>query len=187
MRVYREQASLFRRHRFRLPGVAATGSVDFFERARLVAVSVLLASGVGCVVGGVLDWATLERCPEIVPGSTFEGDQIEDPPPCPVRGTDTVEGKVAIAAGFATLFAAILLTLQRRSSFAWLALLTSVIAGSSAIAAYRGIGDADSSIARRLGLIDAHDQGVGLVLVAAAAIVGLIAAVVGIAATPDTD
>jgi hypothetical protein len=167
--------------------VAETGGIDYFERARNVAVAVLLAAGAACVIGGVLDWARLDRCPEIVPGSTFEESQLEEPPPCPVRGIDTTEGKVAVAAGFATLATGILLILRAKSSFAWLALLSSVIAGSFAIAAYRGIGDVNSSISRRLGLIEAYEPGIGLTLVAAAAIVGVMAAVGGIAATPHTD
>jgi hypothetical protein len=187
MSVDREQALLFMRHRLRLPAVAATQEVDFFERARRVAVAVLLAAGAACVIGGVLDWATLERCPEIVPGSNFDESELEDPPPCPVRGVDTTEGKIAIAAGFGTLAAAILLTLKVRGSYAWLALLTSVVAGSFAISAYRGIGDANSSISRRLGLIDAYEPGIGLILVAAAAVIGVLAAVGGIAATPARD
>ena len=36
---------------------------------------------------------------------------MEEPPPCPVRGVDTTEGKLAIAAGFGMLFSAILLAL----------------------------------------------------------------------------
>ena len=183
----REQALLFRRHRLRLSPVAETGVSDYFDRARRVAVAILLAAGAACVIGGVLDWATLDRCPEIVPGTTFEESELEEPHPCPVRGIDTTEGKVAIAAGFAMLASGILLVLKARSSFAWLALFSSVVAGSAAIAAYRGIGDANSSISRRLGLIDAYEQGIGLTLVAAAAIVGLIAAVGGIAATPHSD
>jgi hypothetical protein len=167
--------------------VETNGAIDFFDRARRVAVALLLAAGAAAVIGSALDWAVLERCPEIVPGSTFEEDQLEEPPPCPVRGTDTTEGKAVVVAGFVTLAAAILLTIKVRNSFAWLALLSSAITGSFAVAAYRGIGDANSSISRRLGLIDAYEPGIGLTLVAVAGILGVLAAAGGIAATPRTD
>lgn len=167
--------------------MADTGGVDFFERARRAAVVLLLIAGALCVIGSALDWAALERCPEIVEGSSFDDSELEEPPPCPVRGIDTTEGKVAAAAGFVIMIAAILLTLRRRSSFGWLALGSAVVAGSFALTAYRGIGDADSSISRRLGLIDAYEVSFGLTLVAAAAVAALVAAVAGIAATPDAD
>lgn len=161
--------------------------VDFFDRARLVAVVVLLLAGVLCVVGGALDWATQDRCPQIIEGSTFDEGELEEPPPCPVRGIDTTEGKIAVGAGFLILIAAILLLVRGRSSFAWLALLGGILAGSVAISTYRGIGDADSAISRRLGLIDTYRPALGLTLVAAASIVAVIAASGGIAATPRKD
>ena len=159
---------------------------DFFERARRIAVAVLLAAGAACVIGAALDWATLERCPELVPGSTFSEDELE-PPLCPVRGIDSTEGKVVVVAGFAILGSAIYLTVRRRSSFGWLALVSSVVAGSFAVSAYRAIGDADSSFSRRYGLIADYEPGIGLMLVAAASVVGIMAAVGGIAATPRSD
>ena len=165
--------------------MATSDGIDFFARARLVSVAVLLLVGVVSVIGGVLDWATIDPCPEIVPGSTFDESELDDPL-CPVRGIDTTEGKVVIVAGFVILAAAILLILRSKASFGWLALVSSIIAGSSAISAYRGIGDVDSSISRRFGLIDSYDPGVGLTVVAAAAVLGVIAAVVGIAATPSS-
>lgn len=167
--------------------MATADEVTYFDRARQVAVVLLLAAGAACVIGGVMGWATLERCPEIIPGTSFEESELEEPPPCPVRGIDTTEGKVAIAAGFATLGSSILLTLRKRASFAWLALVGAVVAGSSAISAYRGVGDANSSISRRMGLIDAFEPGTGLILTTAAAIVGVMAAVGAIAATPHVD
>lgn len=160
---------------------------DFFERARGVAAAVLLAVGAACVIGAALDWATLETCPELVPGSTFTEEELEDPPLCPVRGIDSIEGKAVVVAGFGILGSAIYLILRRRSSFAWLAFWSSVVAGSFAVAAYRAIGDADSSFSRRYGLIADYEPGIGLTLVAAATIVGVIAAIAGIAATPRSD
>lgn len=158
--------------------------LDFFERARRIAVAVLLAAGAAIVIGGVLDWATLERCPEIVEGSTFDESELEEPPPCPLRGIDTTEGKAAVVGGFVMLFAAIMLTLRERSGYAWLAFTSAIVAGSSAIAAYRGIGDANSSISRRFGLIDAYEVALGLNLVAAAAMVAMVASITALAATP---
>ena len=160
---------------------------DFFERARRFVVAILLAVGAASVIGAVLDWAVLERCPEILPGSTFDDAELDEPPPCPVRGIDTTEGKVVVVAGFVTLGAAIMLTLRVRTGFAWLALASSVVIGSVAVASYRGIGDANSSLSRRLGLIDAYEPGIGLTLVAASAVIGIIAAAGGIAATPRSD
>ena len=149
--------------------------------------AVLLAMGAALVIGGVLDWATLERCPEIDEGTTFEESQLEEPPPCPLRGIDTTEGKVVIAAGFVMLFAAIKLSLTGRPGYAWLAFFSAMVAGSAAIAAYRGVGDPNSSISRRFGLIDAYEVAIGLNLVAAASIVGLIASIAAITATPRTN
>jgi hypothetical protein len=166
--------------------VAHPEGLDFFARARRVAVAVMLAAGAAIVIGGVLDWATLERCPEVVEGSTFDESELEAVPPCPLRGIDATEGKVTVGAGFVMLFAAIMLTLRERSGYAWLALLCSIVAGSAAIAAYRTIGDPDSSISRRFGLIDAYEVALGLNLAAAAAIVAMFASIAAITATPKT-
>jgi hypothetical protein len=182
--VDREQTSLFIRHGLRLPVVAASQGVDLFERVRRAAIAVLLASGAASVIGGVLDWASLERCPEIVEGSSFDESELEEPPPCPLRGIDTIEGKAVVGAGFLMLFAAIMLTLKERAGYAWLALVMAIVSGSAAIAAYRGIGDANSSISRRFGLIEAYEVALGLNVVAAAAIVAFVASVAAITATP---
>jgi hypothetical protein len=186
MRVDGKQTSLFVGHGIRLPAVADHDGLDFFDRVRRGAVAILLASGAAIVIGGVLDWASLERCPEIVEGSTFDESELEDPPPCPLRGIDATEGKVAVVSGFVMLFGAIMLTLRERSGYAWLAFVSAIVAGSVAIAAYRGIGDVNSSISRRFGLIDAYEVTLGLNLVAAAAIVGMIASIAAITATPQT-
>ena len=161
--------------------------IDYFARARAVAVTVLIAAGAACVIGAAMDWAVLERCPEVQPGSTFDESELEEPPPCPVRGIDATEGRVAAVAGFLMMIGGTLLVMRGNPSFGWLALLASILAGSFAISAYRGVGDANSSISRRFGLIDAYDVGVGLTLVAAAAVIGIIASVASIAATPRSD
>ncbi len=167
--------------------MAASQGVDLFERVRRVAIAILLAAGAAGVIGAVFDWAAPERCPEVLPGSTFEEAELEDAPPSPVRGIDAAEGKVVVGASFTILFAAIMLTLRPKPLYAWLAFAAAVVAGSAAIAAYRGIGNPDSSISRRFGMIDAYEVQLGLNLAAAAAVIGFIAAVAAITATPRTD
>ena len=161
---------------------------DTFDRARSLAVALMIAAGLAAIVGSVLDWATIDTCPRVAEDIDFQGAEVEEPPPCETfRGIDILDGKIVIAAGAATIVFAYLLASRRTSGPAWLGFLTSIVAGGIAIADYRTIGDVNSSVSERADLIGEASPGMGLTLVAVSALIGVIAAVIGVAASPHRD
>ena len=62
-----------------------------------------------------------------------------------------------------------------------------MVAGGLAIAAYRAIADESSSLYRELDLVGRASPGLGLTLVAAGAIAGLVASAGGVIATPHRE
>lgn len=149
------------------------GQPNFLDKARGVAAAGMLAAGAAAVVGSLLDWVTLERPPG------FIGDPSE-----PFSGIEAKDGWYVIAAAAMLALAAVLMTWQRRSLYAWIGFLASIVIGVIAIADYRGVNDLTAPIARRMDIIGDADPGIGLVLVAVAALVGMVASLAGVAATP---
>jgi hypothetical protein len=161
---------------------------DTFDRARSFAVALMIAAGLAAIVGSVLDWASIDTCPQVAEDIDFQGAEVEEPPPCETfRGVEILDGRVVIAAGAATIVFAYLLASRRSSGPAWLAFLASMVSGVVAISDYRTIGDVNSAVAERADLIGEASPGIGLTLVAVSALVGVIAAVIGVAASPHRD
>jgi len=104
-----------------------------------------------------------------------------------VSGVETREGNIVIAAAIVVLLGATLLGTQRRRGGAWLAFLASIVMGSVAIAAYRGIDDIQSGFSQRIDVVGDIDPAAGLALVAAAAVAGLVGSILGLVATPATE
>jgi hypothetical protein len=160
---------------------------DFFDRARAWASAVMLAAGAAAIIGSTLEWVTITVRPELVPGTTFEGEanRPEEPKVTkPFTGLEARDGWVSLAGGVLIVLAGVLLFLRERAVWGWLGLVGSVLVGSVAIADYRGIGDLSSSISRRMDIVGGARPAVGLTLVVAAALLGLIASVAGVAASP---
>jgi hypothetical protein len=72
----------------------------------------------------------------------------------------------------------------RQSRYGLLALLASVVIGAVAIAAYRSLGDTTSDFFRKLDLAGEIDPGIGLILVAIAGLLGVLAGSLGMISSP---
>jgi LPXTG-motif cell wall-anchored protein len=147
---------------------------DFFDKARSVAASLLFAAGITAALGSVLEWVTIEP-PDIVPAT----ENVD-----PYTGTEARDGWFTLAGGVVLMGCAALLVLKRRSTWAWIGFLTSIAIGAIAFADYRGVKELDSAIAERMGRVGEIAPALGLTLVAAAALVGLIASIIAVAASP---
>jgi hypothetical protein len=153
--------------------LAQTG--DYFDKARSIAASVLFASGAAAIIGAVLDWVTVEERPPNVPS-----DQLDRLPP--LTGIEVVDGWYVIGAATVILASAFFIVLRGRASYSWLAFLASMVIGAIAVADYR---DIDGLLSDAEGIGRGPEPGVGLLLVTAAAFVGMVAAVAGVAASPS--
>jgi hypothetical protein len=147
---------------------------DFFDKARARVSAGLFIAGAVAIVGSLLDWVVFKLDPSALPNQDAS---------LPISGLDVGgDGAVALGAGIALIVCAFLLVLRRRALYSGLALLASVVIGAIGISDYRGVADLAPNV--RVG--EAR-PGIGLTLVVFAAILGLIASVAGIAATPRTD
>lgn len=160
---------------------------DFFDRARRVVALVLMVAGGASVIGSALDWVTITARPSLVGNFDFgaENRHVEEPEPSePFDGLEATYGYYSLAGGAVILAAAALLAWRAQGRYAWLAFIASIVVGAIAIAAYRGIADPASPLSHKMDVIGKAEPALGLTLVTAGAIVGLLAAATGIAATP---
>lgn len=161
------------------------GGAHYFDRARSVAAAALLAAGGTAIVGAVLDWVTITPPPGLRSDADFGGATVPEPAvTAPFTGIEAGDGWWVVGGGVAMLAAAVLLVVRKRSAYGWLGLLASVVIGSIAFADFRGIGDLSSSLSQRMDIVGAARPAVGIMLVAASALVGLVASAAGIAASP---
>jgi hypothetical protein len=151
-------------------------SRDYFERARAWAATGLFLAGTLSIVGSFLDWVTISQLPEVIPPD--QAARAE-----PFNGFDVTDGWATLAAGVVMLFAAVMLVVKARSSFAWLGFAAAVVAGGIAISDYRGI---EQLFVDLEGIGGDPDPGIGLIFIAIGSLLGLVSAVTGIAATPTT-
>lgn len=159
--------------------------VDVFERARRAAAALMLACAAAAVAGSLLTWIDVSRAPQPVPGADFgEHNEMVEAPRGSYTGTELGDGVLSLVAGAVLGLAGLGLALRRRAGWAWLGFVAAMATGAVAIAAYRGIADAESALMRRAEVAGNADPGLGLVLVTAAGIIGLIASVGGVVATP---
>jgi hypothetical protein len=159
---------------------------DFFDRARVAAAVALVVTGALAIVGCFLKWVTFSL-------DEPAGTTTSQRPTAPIAGTKVSDWKVVLVAGVLVIACALLLALRKRSFYAWVCFLASIVIGGIAVADYRGLGDPTSGFLRGLEhALHITIQGkaqpaIGLTLVAIAGVGGLIASVVGIAATPHRD
>jgi hypothetical protein len=149
---------------------------DFTERARSVAASVLFAAAAAAIVGSVIDWVTIDPPPRLPPTENAE----------PFTGIEARDGWWVILGALVVMGCAAMLVVRRRSSYAWAAFVVWISVGAIAIADYRGVGDLSSDISRRMNRVGDIEPGLGLTLVAAAALIGVLASAAGVAASPHT-
>ncbi|MEA2477017.1 MAG: hypothetical protein QOC87_1216 [Actinomycetota bacterium] len=178
MRVDRKKAAAGLFHACRLTGVQQPPTRDIFDSARIVASILIGIAGALAIVGSVMDWVNF-TLPEAGTGAPHHQG-----PSAPIGGLDVRDGNIVIIAGVVLLVAALLLVVSAKGRWALLGLISSVVIGAIAIADYRGLGDVSSVLSRKLNVVGEAHAAAGLTLVAGAALLGLIASVLGIAATP---
>jgi hypothetical protein len=166
--------------------VSGSFSGDFFDRARRWAFAVMLLAGLAAIVGSSLEWVTISARPRLLEGTRFPGDASVERPRVskPFTGLEATDGWWSLFGGVLLVLSAILLLVRRTSLWAWTGLAGAVLVGAIALADYRGIGNLSSSISHRMDIVGGAEPGIGITLVAAAALAGLVGSVVGIAASP---
>ena len=132
----------------------------------------LFGAAILLIVGCFLDWVTVDQLPNVIPA-----DQAAKAPP--FNGFDVRDGYVVAAAGLVLLASAVRLVLQSRG--AGVAFLAAIVAGGVAISDYRGV---EETFIELDAIGRGPHPGLGLILVAAGALLALVAAVAAIAATP---
>lgn len=155
---------------------------------RGVAAAGLLAAAVAATLGSFLDWVRITQRPELVPGYDFGSTAVEAPQLTePFTGIEAQDGWWVILASIVIVVAALVLVSRKRSIYGWLSFAAVIVMGSVVFADYRGIGDLSSSISHRMNIVGKAEAGIGLMLVAAAVFVAVIASLVAIAASPRRD
>lgn len=149
---------------------------DFFDTARMVAATILFVAGVLAITGAMLDWVSI-RPPAMVPEE--QADALAT-----FTGIETGDGRVIAAGGLVLIVMAVLLMLKKKSSYAWVAFIVSIVMGAIAIADFRDITGVFYDEMQRIGR---PEPAAGLALDAAAGVAGLVGSLVGIAATPKRD
>lgn len=150
---------------------------DFFDRARAVAAAGMLAAATACIVGSLLEWISIVRLPDVLPESEARRAHA-------LTGIETGDGWWVVFLATIAANAALLLWVRRRSMWGWIGFLCSVVIGSIAISAYRGISEPGSGLLQQLDVVGELDHGLGLLLVLAGALLGVIFSLVGVAASP---
>ncbi|HYI44098.1 MAG TPA: hypothetical protein VE174_01375 [Actinomycetota bacterium] len=149
---------------------------DYFDKARTVAAALLFGAGIAAVGGAFLEWVTIQP-PERVPAD--QANRLDA-----FTGMDTSDGWVVVALAGAILLSALFLVIRKRSLYAWIAFWCSMVMGGISIADYRGI---DELFYEEMNRIGDPSPAFGLTLVAVAALVGIVASVTGVAASPKRD
>jgi hypothetical protein len=156
---------------------------DFFDRARSFSAVALVVMGTFAIIGCFLDWVTFSL-------DEPAGTTTRQSPSSPIAGTKVSDWKVVFAGGVVVIVCAALLVIRKRGLYAWICFIASIIIGAIAVADYRGLGDPTSGFLRGLERTlhttiqgQAHPA-LGLTMIAVAGVGGLIASVIGIAATP---
>ena len=171
-----QQAAAFVGHACRLtPMRDQLTRGDYFDRARGVAVAILLAAAAAAIIGSLLNWVT------ITPPPTVAGKRQASEP---FSGIEARDGWYVIVSALVLALSAIGLLLKRRGFYAAIAFLAAMVIGAIAFADYRGIGEITSSISERMDVVGDADPAAGIMLVSAGGFAGLIGSVIGLVATP---
>lgn len=148
---------------------------DFLARARAWAGTGLFLAGALMILGSSLDWVTIERFPDRIPADQRTNAQ-------PFNGFEVGDGYWTAGAGLVLMIGAVLLVLRARH--AWVGFVGAIVGGAVAISDYRSIG---ALFERSNAIGSGIEPGVGLTLVAASALLGLVSSVAAMAATPRSD
>lgn len=151
-------------------------TTDTFDRARSIAAACLVAAGAAVILGTVLDWVTIEP-PPLVPVDQIAATE-------PFAGLETKSAPYLLIGAGVVILSALFLVARRKSLYAWLAFLASMMIGGIAFQNYRGIEELFYVQMERIG---DPEPALGLMLVAAGGVVGVIAGAAGVAAIPPVD
>ena len=152
-------------------------SRDIFDKARSVSAAFLVAAGAAVLLGTALDWVTIMP-PPIIP--------IEQEPALePFTGLETKSAPYLIIGAGAVILLALLIVARKKTIYAWGAFLVSIGIGAIAFQNYRGI---DELFYVQMERIGDPAPALGLTLVAAGGVVGVIAgAAAASSIPPDRD
>lgn len=162
---------------------AHTVRADTFEKARAAAAALLVSAALAVIGGCFLDWVKITEQPDVLPTAATAGPgatQLTEP----FNGMDTGDGKFLVAGAVILLVMALLIFVRKKSLYGWLAFLTSFVMGIIAIADYRAIAGETIEL-RGIDVIGKTEPALGITLVAAGCLVGLIAALLGVAGSPN--
>jgi hypothetical protein len=146
---------------------------DAFEKARSIAAAFMVAAGAAVIIGTLLDWVSITP-PLITPVDLIP--QTE-----PFTGLETKSAPYLLIAAGVVILSALMLVVRRKSLYAWLGFLASMVIGAIGFQNYRGMDELFYDQMERIGEPTA---GLGLLLVVAGGIIGLIAGAAGIAGAP---
>lgn len=156
--------------------------VDTFQKARAAAAALLLSAALAIIVGCFLDWVTITEQPEVLPTETTAGPggaQLTEP----FNGMDTGDGKYLVAGAVVLCAMALLIFVRKKSGYGWIAFLTSFVLGIIGIADYRAIAGETLEL-KGVDVIGKTEPALGITLVAAGCLIGLIASLIGVAGSP---
>ena len=146
---------------------------DIFDKARSVSAAFLVAAGAAVLLGTALDWVTVKP-PPIIP--------VEQEPALePFTGLETKSAPYLILGAGAVILLALLLVARKKVIYAWGAFLASIAIGAIAFQNYRGIEELFYLQMERIG---EPSPALGLTLVAAGGVVGVIAGAAAASSIP---
>ena len=161
----------------------ASPELSVFDKARVWAGAIVLLAGLCAILGSAVNWVSVTPPPKPLPGVNFENEPFAGEESSePFTGLEAREGWITAIAGGALMAAGLLLIMRGRGG--GLAVLASVPIGAIAISSYRAVDSPTSGLLERTETVGDADPALGLTLLAAAALAGLVAGVIGMAATP---
>lgn len=153
--------------------MSARETRDTFDRARTMSAAFLVAAGAAVILGTVLDWVTVEQ-PPVLPVDQIDNAQ-------PFSGLETKSAPFLLIAAGAVILLALLLVARRKAIYAWGAFLATIVIGAIAFQNFRGVNEL---FYEQMNGVGEPDPALGLMLVAAGGVVGLIAAAGAISSIP---
>lgn len=147
---------------------------DTFDNARSIAAAGMVIAGAATIVGTLIDWVTVTP-PVLIPINQVP--QAE-----PYTGLETKSGPFLLIAAGILILSALMLVIRRRPLYAWIGFLSAIVIGGIGFQNYRGL---EELFFDQMDGIGTPQAGLGLRLVVAGGIVGLIAVAGGLAGTPS--
>lgn len=152
-------------------------SIDFFAKARRAGAAMIVLAALLAIAGSFADWVRITPPPHVPP------DQVSQT--LPFTGVEARDGWLVVGVSGFLLLCALGVVARAKSFYGWLAFFASILIGSIAFADIRGLRDLDSAISRRMDIVGEAKPAIGLIVVAAAGLIGFVGSLVAIAGSPD--